>query len=179
MGLGGLTRPRASLDYAHSEGCPAGGWAERVPLNLIRVMPAKGQDTSMQTSQFIARLVGPVQAVLGIGVLANREVYKEVARQALGNGALVSLSGILALLGGLAILNAHPRWTADWRSLITFLGWFLLTVGVFRVFAPDLVRFLSVPSNNTAIIIASLLLLVSGGILTYRGYVADHTKGPR
>ena len=127
----------------------------------------------MNTSYFLARLIGPVQAVLGIGVLANRDVYREVARQALGNGALVSFSGILALTGGLAILNAHPRWSADWRSLITCLGWFLILVGVFRIFAPDLVRFLSVPSNDTAIVIAGVLLLVSGGILTYQGYAAE------
>ncbi|MBS0249064.1 MAG: hypothetical protein JSR61_20810 [Proteobacteria bacterium] len=127
----------------------------------------------MHTSYFLARLIGPVQAVLAIGVLANRDVYREVARQALGNGALVSLSGILALTGGLAILNAHPRWTPDWRSLITFLGWLLCTVGVFRIFAPDLVRYLNVPANFTAITIAAILLLVSGGILTYQGYAAE------
>ncbi len=126
-----------------------------------------------QASQFLARLIGPVQAVVAIGVLANRQVYKEVTRQLMANAALVSITGVLALTAGLAILNAHSRWTADWRSLITFLGWFLSTVGVFRIFAPDLVRFLSVPSNNTAITIAGVLLLVSGGILTYQGYAAE------
>ena len=34
-----------------------------------------------------------------------------------------SITGILILLGGLAILNSNPRWTRDWRSLITLLGW--------------------------------------------------------
>ncbi|MBS0534962.1 MAG: hypothetical protein JSR72_12970 [Proteobacteria bacterium] len=134
---------------------------------------AKLLTSSSQTSQFLARLIGPVQLVLGIGVLVNREIYKEVTRQLIANSALVSISGILGLTAGLAILNAHSRWTPDWRSLITFLGWFLLTIGVFRIFAPDLVRFLSVPSNTTAIVIAGVLLLGSGGILTYQGYAAE------
>ena len=127
----------------------------------------------MHTSRFLARLIGPVEAVLAIGILANRAVYKEVTRELLGNPALVSITGILGLTAGLAILNAHPRWTADWRSLITFLGWLLATVGVFRIFAPDLVRYLSIPSNNIAITITGVLLLVSGGILTYQGYAAE------
>ena len=90
-----------------------------------------------------------------------------------GPGGYYNIGNVLALVTGLAILNAHSRWSADWRSLITFLGWFLSTVGVFRIFAPDLVRFLSVPSNNTAITIAGVLLLVSGGTLTYQGYAAE------
>ncbi|MCW5692029.1 MAG: hypothetical protein KIT48_06665 [Pseudolabrys sp.] len=136
-------------------------------------MPAKGQDTSMHTTYFLARLIGPVEVVLAIGILANRAIYKDVTAQLLGNPALVSITGILGLTAGLAILNAHARWTSDWRSLITLLGWFLTLVGVFRIFAPDLVRFLSLPSNNTAITVAGVLLLVSGGILTYQGYAAE------
>ena len=127
----------------------------------------------MPITYFLARLIGPVQAVLAIGILANRAIYKDVTAQLLGNPALVSITGILGLTAGLAILNAHARWSADWRSLITLLGWFLSIVGVFRIFAPDLVRYLSVPSNNTAITVAGVLLLVSGGVLTYQGYAAE------
>jgi len=127
----------------------------------------------MHTTYFLARLIGPVEVVLAIGILANRAVYKDVTAQLLGNPALVSITGILGLTAGLAILNAHSRWTSDWRSLITLLGWFLTLVGVFRIFAPDLVRYLSIPANNTAITVAGVLLLTSGGILTYQGYAAE------
>ena len=127
----------------------------------------------MHTTYCLARLIGPVEVVLAIGILANRAVYKDVTAQLLGNPALVSITGILGLTAGLAILNAHSRWTSDWRSLITLLGWFLTLVGVFRIFAPDLVRYLSIPANNTAITVAGVLLLTSGGILTYQGYAAE------
>ena len=53
-------------------------------MNLIRVMPAKGQDVSMQKSLTIARLVGPVLAAIGIGMLANQATYREIATQFLG-----------------------------------------------------------------------------------------------
>jgi len=34
-------------------------------LNLIRVMPAKGQEHSMATSIFLAKLTGPVDRLIG------------------------------------------------------------------------------------------------------------------
>lgn len=133
----------------------------------------------MQTSFLIARIAGPVMAVLGIGALINGESYSEVSRQLLGNSALVAFSGVLLLIGGLTILNAHPRWTADWRSLVTGLGWFLSLIGVFRVFAPDLVRFVGATGNPRFVSIAALVFLAIGGLLTFKGYVAEqpHANG--
>ena len=42
------------------------------PLNLIRVMPAKGQDIAMPTSNFLARLIGPTALVLAAALFAQR-----------------------------------------------------------------------------------------------------------
>jgi hypothetical protein len=41
-------------------------------LNLIRVMPAKGQDIAMPTSNFLARLIGPTALVLAAALFAQR-----------------------------------------------------------------------------------------------------------
>ena len=38
-------------------------------MNLIRVMPAKGQEHSMANSIFLAKLIGPVCLVIGIALL--------------------------------------------------------------------------------------------------------------
>ena len=130
----------------------------------------------MQTSYFIARLAGPVMAVIGIGALINGPAYNEFGRQLLGNGPLVMISGVLALIGGLAILNAHPRWTADWRSLVTALGWLLSLVGVFRIFAPDLVRFVGAVTNPVVTGVLAILLLGVGSVLTFKGYVAEQPR---
>jgi hypothetical protein len=51
--------------------------AEKNPLNLIRVMPAKGQDT-MQAPSIIARLLGPLLAAVGIGMLTNTETDRVI-----------------------------------------------------------------------------------------------------
>jgi hypothetical protein len=47
-------------------------------LNLIRVMPAKGQDTC---TIIIARLIGPPFATIGVGMLTNPDTYRQIGQQ--------------------------------------------------------------------------------------------------
>jgi len=95
----------------------------------------------MQTSQLIARLTGPVFAVVGIAILTNRATYREMPGQFLAGYPFIYFSGILAPVSGLAIFNAHHVWTCDWRSVITAFGWILSLVGVYRIVAPESVNF--------------------------------------
>jgi len=133
----------------------------------------------MQTSYFIARIAGPVFSVVGIGLFVSREAYRAVAADYLEHAAMVYFAGVAMLTAGLAILNVHPKWTPDWRSLITLIGWILTVIGVFRIFAPQLVMFVGAVGNNTFLNLAAAFLLAVGGILTFKGYVADMPKAQR
>jgi len=126
----------------------------------------------MQTSQAIARLVGPVLSAIGIGMLTNDATYRQMAAQFLAGYPFIYFSGILALVGGLAILNAHPDWTRDWRSAITLLGWLMTMVGVYRIIAPQFASFIgtSVVAHNGFFIGTGIVLLALGGFLTFKGY---------
>ncbi len=95
----------------------------------------------MRTSILIARLIGPVLSVIGIGVLANGDVYRQMFGQLVHGYPFIYFSGILLLVAGLAILNVHHDWTADWRSVITAVGWILTGVGMFRLIAPQFPSF--------------------------------------
>ena len=46
-----------------------------------------------------------------------------MADEFLRSRALIYLSGVLIHDGGLAIVLTHNVWVADWRVLITLLGW--------------------------------------------------------
>ena len=133
----------------------------------------------MQASYVIARIVGPVFSVIGIGLFASREAYRDVTADYLEHAAMVYFAGVGMLAAGLAILNTHPRWTRDWRSLITLIGWVLTIIGVFRIFAPQLVMFVGAVGNDTFLNIAAVVLLIIGGILTFKGYVADLPQARR
>ncbi len=128
----------------------------------------------MDPSLTIARLIGPVMSVIGIAMLANGATFHLIAEQFLQNYPLIYMSGVLVLLAGLAILNRHPRWTADWRSLITAIGWAFTTAGTFRILAPQFVTFLGGKILIGSGFIAGLGigLLALGGFITFKGYVA-------
>ena len=128
----------------------------------------------MRTSILLARLIGPVLSVIGIGMLANGDVYRQMAGQFINGYPFVYISGILLLVAGLAILNAHHGWTADWRSLITALGWIGIGVGTFRIIAPQFPAFVagSMVAHSGFFIGAGIVLLALGGFITFKGYVA-------
>jgi hypothetical protein len=128
----------------------------------------------MQTSQAIARLIGPVFATVGIAFLTNQTTYNVVAAQFLATYPFIYFSGIMALVAGLAIINVHHVWTPDWRSLITLLAWLMCIAGVFRILAPQLVVFMGTSALAHAGFLtgAGIVLLALGGFLTFKGYAA-------
>jgi hypothetical protein len=128
----------------------------------------------MDPAHTIARLLGPVLSVVGIGMLANGAVYRVMVRQFLAAYPFIYVSGILALLAGLAILNVHHRWTRDWRSLVTALGWLMAGVGTFRILAPQLVTYVghSIGPDTGFFAGAGIILLALGGFITFKGYAA-------
>ena len=136
-------------------------------------MPAKGQD--MQKSQQIARLIGPVLGTIGIAMLVNPESYRHIAEQFLATSAFIYVTGVLLLTAGLAILNAHPQWASDWRSLITLAGWIATVAGVWRILAPHYVPFVGamIIAHRHFFIGVGVVLLTLGGFLTFKGYVSD------
>ena len=49
-----------------------------------------------------------------------------MAGEFIGSRALIYVAGVLAFMPALALVLAHNVWVADWRVLITLIGWFAL-----------------------------------------------------
>jgi hypothetical protein len=128
----------------------------------------------MGNSILLARLIGPVLSVIGLGMLTNSAVYHQMAGQFLAAYPFIYFSGILLLVAGLAILNSHHAWTRDWRSVITAVGWIITGVGTFRIIAPQFVNFVagSIIVHGGFFIGAGIVLLALGVFITFKGYVA-------
>jgi hypothetical protein len=128
----------------------------------------------MDPASRIARVAGPLMAVIGVGMLADGATYRVMAGQFLAAYPFIYFSGILALAAGLAILNMHSRWTPDWRSAITALGWIITGVGTFRIIAPQYTAFVAgaVVANSGFFVGAGMVLVTLGGYVTFKGYVA-------
>jgi len=127
----------------------------------------------MPTSTFLAKLIGPVALAIGIGMIANAAAYRKLADEFLRSRALIYLSGLLALSAGLAIVLSHNVWTADWRVLITVIGWLAVLGGVVRVVLPQGTEAIGrrVLQHPQSLLIAAVIWLAIGAILSFFGYV--------
>jgi hypothetical protein len=127
----------------------------------------------VSTSIFLARLIGPFFLIVALGLLINQAQFRILADEFMRSPALVFLTGLMILPVGLALVLTHNVWTADWRVLITILGWLAIIKGAIRLLAPqqtlDVGRtFLAKPN---VIIISAAVWLVVGAVLTFFGYV--------
>lgn len=129
----------------------------------------------MQRSFYLARLIGPLLVVIGLGILFNGDVYRAMADEFLKSHALIYLSGLLALVAGLALVNAHNVWSDDWRLLITILGWLAVIGGTLRILVPQQVEAIGhamVVTHPGVLIFAGLVVVLVGATLSYFGYYA-------
>ena len=83
---------------------------------------------------------------------------------------VVYLSGLLMFIGGLAIVRAHNLWVLNWTVLITLVGWFLILLGVFRMFAASAYLQGSSNTSATTLMIIEGFLFVIGSIITFKSY---------
>ena len=127
----------------------------------------------MQTSIFIARLIGPVLLVTGVALLVNRKDFDALVQEFLRSRALLLLVALVDLAVGLAIVLTHNVWVADWRIIITLLGWLLLVRGAVRLLIPDQVKALGTKVLGNANVVTGSLAVVTvlGLVLSYFGYV--------
>ncbi len=127
----------------------------------------------MATSVFIARLIGPVLLALGAGLLVNPGCYREITDEVLRSKALILYAGLLVLPAGLAIILTHNVWSADWRVLITLLGWLMVASGFVRTVAPQQAAALGKTKLNTPTVqkVGAVIWLLVGAVLCYFGYL--------
>jgi hypothetical protein len=120
----------------------------------------------------IARLIGPLFAALGLGMLLNATFYAAAVGEGAASPVLIAIAGMATLVAGLAILNAHRAWTADWRVLVTLIGWLFIIAGLIRLILPTLAETLApaVYSGPAALMVAGVVVLVIGAVLSFEGY---------
>ena len=127
----------------------------------------------MPTSIFLAKLMGPILALAGLAMLINRKELEALAQEFLRSRALFFLLGLVDFAIGLAIVLTHNVWIADWRIIITLLGWFLLVRGAVRILVPDQIKPFGIKLlKNPNVVTGSVAVtFVLGLVLSYFGYM--------
>jgi len=127
----------------------------------------------MQTSIFLAKLIGPVILLMGLVVVLNPTRVRAMAREMLQGEAFIFFAGLLSLPIGLALVNTHNIWVWDWRVVITILGWMALLAGIARIGFGDLVKSTGAAmiDSKTGLAVPGAVMGLVGAWLTWVGYL--------
>ncbi|HEY3640162.1 MAG TPA: hypothetical protein VGL31_03640 [Xanthobacteraceae bacterium] len=128
----------------------------------------------MQTSVFLARLLGPLLLAVGAGILLNPKAFRSMANEVVRSVTLVYLFGLLDFAAGLAIVLTHNVWVASWRVLITLIGWLMLIRGAVRILIPETIMGYAagIIRNKLLVPVAGAVTGILGLVFCYFGYVA-------
>jgi len=127
----------------------------------------------MDISIFLAQALGIYLLIVSISMFLNPAQYKIMINEIANMPSMLFLSGIMALIIGILIVITHNVWVADWRVIITLLGWLSLLKGIIRVMFPmfalrAMKKFMHNMSNYYVVAFIALLL---GGYLSFFGFV--------
>jgi hypothetical protein len=128
----------------------------------------------VQTSIFLARLLGPLLLIVGAGILINPKTFHTMAADVVRSVTLVYLFGLIDLAAGLAIVLTHNVWVANWRVLITLIGWLMLIRGAVRVLIPEAVMGYAakILRNKQYLPVGGVVIGILGLVFCYFGYSA-------
>ena len=127
----------------------------------------------MEHSIFLAKVIGLYLLIVPAAVLFRRKQFAKIANELVANLSIVFLSGLIALVVGLLIVVSHNVWTSDWRGVITAIGWLSIAKGAIRIFFPEKLATFAIDPSSPKWMIASIVLLGLGIVLTNIGFSAN------
>jgi predicted permease len=83
---------------------------------------------------------------------------------------VIYLSGVIMFVAGLAVVRAHNVWEKNWTVLITLTGWFLLPLGLIRMFAASQYQQAIQRTSSMTFIVLEVCLLVVALPITFKAY---------
>ncbi|MBL4694253.1 hypothetical protein JKY72_02690 [Candidatus Gracilibacteria bacterium] len=123
----------------------------------------------METSIFIAQVVGVTYLALGLGMLMDQAYYKKALDDMMNCPSFILLAGMMALIIGFLIVNVHNFWVRDWTVLVTIIGWGSLIKGVLLLLAPK--KFTAFSKNIMKNLhTQAIFVVIMGGVFTYFGF---------
>lgn len=126
----------------------------------------------METSIFLAKVIGIIGTVSAISVMIRYKKMMALEKELVASPGPVVLSGYVILILGTLMVVSHSIWTSDWRVVITIVGWAALLKGLGRIFWPEAVKnMIEKKQHNHKFIIGEIIVLVVGLYLLYYGFI--------
>jgi putative exporter of polyketide antibiotics len=130
-------------------------------------------------TRFLCRLFGLYCILLAAAMLTHRQASISAVTTLVHQPAMLLLLGVIALLGGLAMVLTHNLWSGGgFVVLVTVIGWLILLKALLFLFLPldseaDLV--LNSFRYQQLFPVYMAITLVLGALLSYGGF-ATHAS---
>lgn len=126
----------------------------------------------MATSLFLAKVIGFILVVTGLGLLINYKHVKKIAEDFFANHGVLYCGALMSLVFGTLLVFTHNVWVKSWEVIITVIGWLALIKGVLLMLFPAFHAKMAKPLIDSHIywVIASIVALVVGIYLLYQVY---------
>lgn len=125
----------------------------------------------METSIFIAQLLGLIYLVVGLGLLLSGDYYKKAFEKMVKDPVLVYLGGSMALTTGFLIVRFHHVWEG-WPMLITLIGYIALLKGFLLLVFPKGMMDWSAGYVKKNMHLSAFFAVIFGLFLGYFGFLA-------
>jgi hypothetical protein len=108
------------------------------------------------------------------------DAYSSLMKEFIGSRALIFITGALALVAGLAVVNAQQSWCRT-GGIVTILGWLLIVRGVSNLVFPGTGRNTGdrMIASHGGILAGAAVTIVFGAILSIMGYEDLWNSGTR
>jgi hypothetical protein len=133
----------------------------------------------MDTSIFLSKALGLYLLIVGLAMLLNpktRAIFLDMMK----DKNLLYVSEYFSLIIGILIVVSHNIWVADWRIIITLVGWVNLVKGTLRIAFPNLGNqfFVKWLECNLSYYTTVIAMIIGGAIIYYLGCVHSQLTHP-
>lgn len=130
----------------------------------------------MELSVYLARVWGLGSVLTCAGLLLNQSGFINMMEHLQADNISILIAGIVALGIGIAQVAGFNSWTADYRGVVTFLGWVSLLKGIAIIFVSGyMAAFAHVVIKEAWYMTLVGLWLIVGAYLCYAGFARRRT----
>lgn len=123
----------------------------------------------MDVSIFLAKSLGLYLLIMALVMLFNAQRLRAMIDES-GHLSALFFSGAVSVITGILIIVSHNVWEANWRGIITLIGYAALVKGLARlIFTRTSSKMIISFAHNYIAYYISIIIILALGI--YLGYV--------
>jgi hypothetical protein len=126
----------------------------------------------MQNAITLAHVMGPVYLLIGLSVLVYLKSWHKVIEKYENDHLAIHPFMLMYAILGAIVINMYNVWAWNVWLLVTLTVWLLAVKSVFYFLMPESVikTALALQKKKRVLILAGIMELVFGGVLTYYSY---------